>query len=104
MRKNLFHRNGGYTRVIKLGQRLGDGASVSILQLVDFEDTKKKQPEKSKKGLRERFARPKKQKPEETATVTDEEEVEQDFEVVEEPDEKAEDISTEVDRSEEDKK
>ncbi len=30
-------RNGGYTRVIKLGQRIGDGAEVAILQLVGFE-------------------------------------------------------------------
>jgi len=30
-------RNGGYTRIIKLGRRKGDGASVTIIQLVDFE-------------------------------------------------------------------
>ncbi len=30
-------RNGGYTRVIKLGQRRGDGAEMAILQLVGFE-------------------------------------------------------------------
>ncbi len=30
-------RNGGYTRVIKLGQRRGDGAELAILQLVGFE-------------------------------------------------------------------
>jgi len=29
-------RSGGYTRVIKLGQRLGDGAHVAMLELVDF--------------------------------------------------------------------
>lgn len=29
-------RAGGYTRVIKLGQRLGDGAQVALLELVDF--------------------------------------------------------------------
>lgn len=29
-------RPGGYTRVVKLGQRLGDGAEVAILELVDF--------------------------------------------------------------------
>ncbi|RMF60783.1 MAG: 50S ribosomal protein L17 [Calditrichaeota bacterium] len=32
------NRNGGYTRVIKLGQRQGDGAHVAILQLVGFEE------------------------------------------------------------------
>jgi large subunit ribosomal protein L17 len=28
-------RDGGYTRVIKLGNRLGDGATISILELVE---------------------------------------------------------------------
>lgn len=30
-------RNGGYTRVIKLGRRRGDGADMAILELVGFE-------------------------------------------------------------------
>ncbi len=30
-------RNGGYTRVVKLGKRRGDGAEMAILQLVGFE-------------------------------------------------------------------
>lgn len=29
-------RPGGYTRVVKLGRRLGDGAEVAILELVDY--------------------------------------------------------------------
>jgi large subunit ribosomal protein L17 len=29
-------RPGGYTRVVKLGRRFGDGAEVAILELVDF--------------------------------------------------------------------
>lgn len=29
-------RPGGYTRVVKLGQRLGDGARIAILELVDY--------------------------------------------------------------------
>ncbi len=43
-------RQGGYTRVIKLGRRQGDGAPMAILQLVGFEtlaDTSK--PEKKRK-------------------------------------------------------
>ena len=28
-------RNGGYTRIIKTGTRFGDGASMSVIQLVD---------------------------------------------------------------------
>lgn len=39
-------RAGGYTRVIKLGQRHGDGAEVAIVELVDFQLSKEKEPAK----------------------------------------------------------
>jgi large subunit ribosomal protein L17 len=32
----MRERNGGYTRVLKLGERLGDAAQMVILELVDF--------------------------------------------------------------------
>ncbi len=44
-------RQGGYTRVVKLGNRAGDAAPVSLLQLVDFEkvgEAPKKKTEKKK--------------------------------------------------------
>jgi large subunit ribosomal protein L17 len=32
----VSERPGGYTRVVKLGQRIGDGARIAILELVDY--------------------------------------------------------------------
>ena len=42
-------RPGGYTRVIKLGRRLGDGAELAILELVDFNVGQEKAAAKSAK-------------------------------------------------------
>ena len=36
--KKVSDRPGGYTRVIKLGNRLGDNASMAMIELVDFND------------------------------------------------------------------
>jgi large subunit ribosomal protein L17 len=58
-------RKGGYTRVIKLGQRRGDGAELAVLQLVGFEPMvidetkttgKKKKKEKQAKEKKEKKA------------------------------------------------
>ncbi len=47
----IADRPGGYTRVVKLGNRIGDSASMAILELVDYNDviTKKAEEHKEKK-------------------------------------------------------
>lgn len=32
----VINRNGGYTRVLKIGRRLGDGAELALIELVDY--------------------------------------------------------------------
>jgi large subunit ribosomal protein L17 len=34
--EKVADRKGGYTRIIRLGQRAGDGAEIAVLELVDF--------------------------------------------------------------------
>lgn len=91
-------RNGGYSRIIKLGFRKGDGAELSIFQLVGFEKSAEKPKSKSKA----------KDKPKKEQAVDEVEEAEvvetkqPEPETVEKPEEPSE--STEENKPEEDSK
>ena len=63
-------RNGGYTRILKLGRRVGDAAEIVFLELVERKEkekkSKKKKEEKEKKDKKE-----KKEVKEKAESVTD---------------------------------
>jgi large subunit ribosomal protein L17 len=45
-----LERNGGYTKITKLRYRKGDGAPVSVIELVGRPEAKKTKKKKSKAG------------------------------------------------------
>jgi large subunit ribosomal protein L17 len=51
----IANRDGGYTRIIRIGNRLGDNAEMCLIELVDFNeiygnDTEKKTTRRSRRG------------------------------------------------------
>jgi large subunit ribosomal protein L17 len=59
-------RPGGYTRIVKVGNRSGDGAPVAIIELVDYNDSKPETAGKKKKRTRRGSGKAK----DETATTS----------------------------------
>ncbi|NCF57169.1 MAG: 50S ribosomal protein L17 [Bacteroidetes bacterium] len=52
----IADRPGGYTRIIKTGNRLGDNASMAMIELVDYNDLYGNEPKKSKSPRRSKKA------------------------------------------------
>lgn len=65
-------RQGGYTRVLKLGFREGDAAEVAILELVDYQlDTEIKEDKKAAKKAEPKASAPKKAPAKKASTTTE---------------------------------
>lgn len=60
-------RNGGYTRIVRIGFRQGDGADIAVIELVDYNDVK---PEGGKSTKKKRTRRAGKSKTEATPVET----------------------------------
>ena len=55
--EKIANRNGGYTRILKTGNRLGDNAQTCFIELVDYNEALLKSGKTEKKGGKTRRSR-----------------------------------------------
>jgi large subunit ribosomal protein L17 len=67
--EKVAERNGGYTRIIKLGQRQGDNAVVALIELVDFNENLLSSAVEEGEAKTKRSRRGKSKKSDETSSV-----------------------------------
>ncbi len=92
----VANRNGGYTRILKTGTRLGDNAEMCIIELVDYnENMLAKKEEKAKTTRRSRRGKKKSTDTVAAKTESNVEDTKLD-EAVEKSDEKVADIKSET--------
>ena len=70
----FIERPGGYTRIYKLGQRVGDAAEMGLIELIDSNDKGYEKPKKKatkKKATKKAIKKTVEQEPEEVAPIED---------------------------------
>ena len=70
----FIERPGGYTRIYKLGQRVGDAAEMGLIELIDSNDEGYEKPKKKaakKKATKKAIKETVEQEPEEVASIED---------------------------------
>lgn len=69
--EKIANRNGGYTRILKTGHRLGDNAKMCMIELVDYNENMLKDGGAAKKSRTRRSRSKKAEAPVAEATVTE---------------------------------